>query len=434
MPGRSIQQAIRTAGLRAPLITLAAWAVIAVVIAGGVAADGPTQDGFGFENETYEVAPPDTAEVGLAVPDGGVFSVLVDAPGDQFSVEVTAGYSAAEADGENPAVVLDTGNVSSDDPSDYLSVTNARIHRLTVHEHDVDDGDLPGGQYELRAIRGRDRSVATLDVAPSVSLGFERDLNQSDVVGDPVRTVAGETGLDPGEELTIRVTSTGQNSFQLVAGAVVAEDGTFETAVDLSPIPAGARFEVTAHHDGVTRARREVRLFGDLPEPVDGRQASDGITFAYGGDQLVLEAAPGQPVRGETDLEEGEAITLVLRSPESHLRVITTRVDRYGTFEVTADLEGLQPRRDVIVSAVGNGASGAAPVVIVEPASGEGDDRDDTAGTVLLDDPGNAAATSDGGPHLATGALAITLGLVLSVVASWLLLGVDRSLASSQRE
>jgi len=428
VPGRSLQQAVRTAGAGVLLITLAAGASVAVALGGGVAADESAQEEFGFDKESYGVAPPDTAEVGLAVPDGGVFSVIVDAPGEQFSVEVTAGYSPDDADGENPVVLLDTGNVSSDEPDDYLSVTNARVHRITVHEHDIEDGDLPGGQYELRAIRGPDRSVATLDVAPTVSLGFERELSQSDVVRDPVRTVAGETGLAPGEELEIRITSTGRDSFRIVSGAVVAEDGTFETTVDLGPVPAGAGFEVTAHHDGVTRARREVRLLGDLPAPVGGRQVSDGITFAYGGDQLRLDAAAGQAISGETDLGEGEPITVVLRSPESHLRVVTAEVDRYGTFEVTADLGGLQPRSDVIVSAVGDGVSGAAPVAIVDPDTA---DRGDTTGTVLLDEPGDAGPTPDAGPHLATGALAIALGVVLSVVASGLLLGVDRSLASS---
>lgn len=432
---------MRATAVRTLLITAAVGTAVAVVVGGAVAAGGSASDGngdsFGFENETYEVEPPEAAEIGLNVPDGGVFSVLVEAPGDQFSIEVTAGYSPGESGGRNPILRLDAGNASSDDPGDYLSVSNARVHRITIHEHQVDEGGLPGGQYELRAIRGRDRSVATLDVSPSVSLTFEQDLNQTDVVRDPVRTITGETGLQPGEQLEIRVTSTGQDAFRIATSTVVAEDGTFEATVDLSPVPAGARFQVTAHHDGLTRARREVGLLGDLPEPVDGRQVSGGVTVVYGGDQLVLEAAPDQTITGETRLEEGDVVTILLRSPDSHLYVTTTEVDSYGTFDVTADLGGLQPRRDVVVSAIGGGdAGGAAPAVIVPPDGGDGDSRQDTAGNVLLDESGDAAGGSDGGPRLATGVLAIALGLVLTIVASGLLLGlgVDRSTALSQRE
>lgn len=443
MSDRSLDRTTRAAAVRTLLITAAVGTAVAVVVAGVVAAGGSASDGngdsFGFENESYEVEPPEAAEIGLNVPDGGVFSVLVDAPGDQFSVEVTAGYSPGESGGRNPTLRLDAGNASSDDPSDYLSVSNARVHRITIHEHDVDEGGLPGGQYELRAIRGRDRSVATLDVSPSVSLTFEQDLNQTNAVRDPVRTITGETGLQPGEQLEIRVTSTGQDAFQISTSTVVADDSTFGATVDLSPVPAGARFQVTAHHDGLTRARREVRLLGDLPEPVDGRQVSSGVTFAYGGDQLVLEAAPDQTITGETRLEEGNVVTILLRSPESHLYVTTTEVDSYGIFNVTADLGGLQPRRDVVVSAIGDrDARGAAPAVIVPPDRGDGDSRQDTAANVLLDESGSGdgAGGSDGGPRLATGVLAIALGLVLTVVASGLLLGlgVGRSTALSQRE
>jgi len=426
--------------------TVAGWLLVAVILftlgavfAGGVvgtpaggeavADDGEQQEGsFGFESDTYEVDPPDTATVGLAVPDGGVFRVLLESPGGHFSVEVTAGYSAAESGGENPTVRLDTGAVGSGGPSEYLSVTNARVHRITVHENNLGDGGLPGGQYELRAIHGSERSVATLAVSPSVSLQFERELNQSDVARDPVRTITGETGIAPGEPLVVRVTSTGRDAFSIATATVVEEDGTFETTVDLRPIPAGASFEVTVHHDNLTRARRTVRLLGDLPGPVDGRQASDGITFAYEGDQLTLAAAPNQSITGETDLQAGAVVTLVVRSPESHLYETTTRIDSHGTFAVRANLDGLQPGTDVVVSAVSDGdASGAAPAVIVSPDGTDGVDPGGTTGNVILAEPGSADAGRDGEPHLASGLLAITLGIVLSVVGSGLLLGVNRS-------
>jgi len=432
-------------------------AVLAALLAGGIltggaigtaATVGPepndsaveqsTPDGgeFGFENESYRVVPPGVAEIGLTAPEGGVFSVSVEAPGDHFAIEATIGAPGSGSGGGQPTVKLDTGNLSADDPREFLSVANGTVHRVTVHEHGVDGGTLPGGEYQLRIVRGPERAAATLQVAPAVTVEFGSQLSRSALERDPVRTVTGETGLEPGVSLEVRVTSTGRNAFQVASEAVVGADGSFETTIDLGAVPAGSSFEVTVHHDGLPRARHAVELLGDLPEPVDGRQVSRGITFAYEGDQLTLEAATNQSITGETDLEAGAVVTIVLRSPESHLHVVTTTVDSHGSFAVTADLAGLQPRTDVIVSAVGEGAtSGAAPARVVAPEEAtDGGDRDGATGRLLLDDPAGSGPTSGGGQSLVRGVVALVFGAILSVVASGLLLGIDLSALSPQRE
>lgn len=443
---RGVGHAVASGELSTVVVSTVVVAVfvgsLVVGAAAGTAADGPgsaalpvaqstVDDGFGFGNDSYRVDPPETAEIDLTIPDGGVFSVVVEAPDDHFAVELTAG---APSGGGRPTVRLDTGNVTADDPREYLSIENATVLRMAVHEHDLDGDPLPGGEYQLRVVRGSDRAAATLGVAPRVTVEFESQLNRSDLERDPVRTVAGETGLDPGESVGIRVTATGPNAFRITSDAVVAADGSFETAVDLGPVPAGASFEVTVHHDGLARARHAVDLLGDLPEPVDGHQVSNGITFAYESDRLTLEAAANQSITGETDLAEGAVVAIVLRSPESHLHVVTTTVDRHGTFAVIADLDGLQPRTDVVVSAVGGGgARGAAPAALVAPGEDEGDQPGGT-GEVLLDDPGGPDDSSDHSPSLVGGLLALALGAILSVVANALLLGIDRSALSPRRE
>jgi hypothetical protein len=432
-------------------------AVLAAVLASGVLAGGAigtaatvgpepnghtveqsTPDGgeFGFENESYRVVPPEVAEIGLTAPEGGVFSVFVEAPGDHFAIEATIGAPGSDSGGGQPTVKLDTGNLGADDPREFLSVANGTVHRVTVHEHDVGGGTLPGGEYQLRVVRGTERAAATLQVAPGVTVEFGSQLSRSALERDPVRTITGETDLEPGESLEVRVTSTGRNAFRMASEAVVTADGTYETTIDLGAVPAGSSFEVTVYHDGLPRARHAVELLGDLPEPVDGRQVGGGITFAYEGDQLTLEAAANQSVTGETAIEEGGVVTIVLRSPESHLHVVTTTVDSHGSFAVTADLAGLQPRTDVVVSAVGEGgASGAAPARIVAPeeASDRGD-RNGATGERLLDDPAGSGPTSGGGQSLVRGIVALVFGAILSVVASGLLLGVDLSALSPQRE
>lgn len=396
-----------------------------VLVGGALAVGAETaQDSGGveFESESYRVDPPETAAIGVDPGESGLFRVRIESPGDHFTVELVLGQSQRGPDGGTPTVFLDTGQVDAADPSTYLSAENATIHRITVHDHDV-DGDLPGGQYDLRAIQDGDRSSATLAVTPSVRFGFDSSLNRSALERQPVQTVSGKTDLPPGERVQIRVTSTGSASFRLENGAIVDEDGRFETAIDLGAVPAGANFDVVARHDNVTRARRSIRLFSDLPEPVEGRQTSNSVTFAYEGDQLTLAPGPNQTISGETTLPAGSVLTVILRSPDSHLAVLTTDVDEFGAFAVTADLGHVGPRDDVVVSALGPGnASGAAPVEIVGPGDSGGAP---SGAAVQLDQSGDGVRPA-GNSNRVSGVVAIAIGVALSIAASTFLLGLRR--------
>jgi len=396
-----------------------------VLVGGALAAGaGTAQDsgGVGFESETYRIDPPETAAIEMDPAESGLFRVRIESPGDHFTVELVLGQSQRGPDSGNPTVFLDTSRVDASDPSAYLSATNATIHRVTVHEHDV-DGDLPGGQYDLRAIHDGKQSAATLAVRPSVRFGFDSSLNRSALERQPVQPISGETDLQPGERVEIRVTSTGSASFRLENETVVESDGSFETTIDLGTVPAGASFDVVASHDGVTRARRSVRLFSDLPEPVGGRQAANGVTFAYEGDQLTLAPGPNQTISGETTLPEGAVLTVILRSPDSHLSAQTTEVDEFGAFAVTADLGHVGPRDDVVVSALGPGdARGAAPVEIV----GSGNSSVAPGGVAVQLDESEDRVSPAENSNRASGVVAITVGVAFSIAASAFLLGLRR--------
>jgi hypothetical protein len=406
-------------------VVVAVLLVTTSVLVGGALAVGAdtAQDsgGVAFESETYRVDPPETAAIGVEPAESGLFRVRIESPGDHFTVELVLGQSQRGPDGGTPTVFLDTGQVDAD-PSASLSAENATIHRITVHEHDV-DGDLPGGQYDLRAIQDGERSSATLAVTPSVRFGFDSSVNRSALERQPVQTLSGETDLPPGERVQILVTSTGSASFRLENGAVVDEDGRFETTIDFGPVPAGANFDVVARHDNVTRARRSIRLFSDLPEPVDGRQTSNSITFAYEGDQLTLTPGANQTISGETTLPAGSVLTVILRSPDSHLAVLTTDVGEFGAFAVTADLGHVGPRDDVVVSALGpSNASGAAPVEIVGPGDSGGAP---SGAAVQLDRSGDSVRPA-GDSNRASGVVAIAIGVGFSIAASTFLLGLHR--------
>lgn len=64
------------------------------------------------------------------------------------------------------------------------------------------------------------------------------------------QTIRGETELDAGTELQIRLRSTGENPFLKSATATVEDDGTFEATYDMSGIDDGTTFDVVVHRDG----------------------------------------------------------------------------------------------------------------------------------------------------------------------------------------
>lgn len=94
---------------------------------------------------------------------------------------------------------------------------------------------------------------------------------------DPVEnaTVEGESELDAGTELTVRIRSVGdaETAFVRQATATVEDDGTFAASVDLSDAAAGDRFEVTVRHDGDTVASADGELAGGSDATTTGSES-----------------------------------------------------------------------------------------------------------------------------------------------------------------
>lgn len=64
------------------------------------------------------------------------------------------------------------------------------------------------------------------------------------------QVVRGETDLERGTELSVRLRSTGENPFLRSATATVDDDGAFEATFDMSDVPSGTTFEVVVHREG----------------------------------------------------------------------------------------------------------------------------------------------------------------------------------------
>ena len=76
----------------------------------------------------------------------------------------------------------------------------------------------------------------------------------------PEQTIHGETDLDAGTELAVRLRSTGENPFLTSTTATVDDDGAFEATVDTSHVRPGTTFEVVVLRNGtaITNATGEV--------------------------------------------------------------------------------------------------------------------------------------------------------------------------------
>ncbi|QLC33908.1 PGF-CTERM sorting domain-containing protein [Halarchaeum sp. CBA1220] len=65
------------------------------------------------------------------------------------------------------------------------------------------------------------------------------------------QTISGATTLEAGENVTVRVQSSGGESpFLKTDTANVTEGGSFEATFDFSGVESGAPFEVTVRHNG----------------------------------------------------------------------------------------------------------------------------------------------------------------------------------------
>lgn len=436
MSASTLQQA--TVGRRSSRLAIALFvlALGAAVLAVPVAADDASNDSDRDESLDFidlpdEVEPPETAEMVVGNAENKTFEFRLSSRDDNFDLE-----AEVESHDENMTIRLDTGNVSADDSSAYLSATGGELRNVTVHENDL-DGDLPGGSYNIHVFRADDNGglegkSTWLRVAPRVEFDMDQYVNRSELEDDPVHNVTGTTGLEPGSTIRIQLEAVDDESFRLENETVVDEDGRFEAAFDLSAVPETRFLDVVAKHDGLTKGISIISV--DEYDPEDrtlSEQDGDGIAIAYAGDRLELEAAPDQRITGEADLEEGETVDVILEAVDySFLYTTQAEVNERGTFEAAVNLSETEPGTNYTVTVESVNESdvqASAPGVIVEPIEANasngmaGDTRSDLN---LSDDEGDESALS--APSSIWGVGAIAAGTALSVAGIGVLVGFGR--------
>lgn len=99
------------------------------------------------------------------------------------------------------------------------------------------------------------------------------------LVTGPNATVTGETPLDPGTELTLRLRSSGSSPFIRSTATTVGEDGRFAASFDLTAVSDGAEATLTVRGDGEQLADVPVRLVAErTPTPTESPTPTDSPT------------------------------------------------------------------------------------------------------------------------------------------------------------
>jgi len=372
---------------------LAVLAVTALVGVGGVAAlsVGPA-DGALSGDDTADVptnSPPSdgdgAADPGSRATDDGATSAP-DA-GDDTASGTSLVYEGASLSletvqnatvrGESdlaPGTELDVRLVSSTTPSPFVRTATATVGDDGAFEATFDLRTVAESTpVNVTAVRDGERlafvngTVTVVDHAPvtdtddgggedGTSVAYEGErLTRSAV---PNATISGETDLEAGTELQIRVVSSGSSPFIRTVESTVSDGGAFEAAVDLVGVANGTGFDVSVRRGDETLARAPGIVIGgrnevDLVDPEDGnwtRVAPDeapenrwNTSIVHEGDSLALDAATDQRIRGETDLAPGTKLEVRVRSAGSSPFLLTAEatVSEEGTFEASVDLSGV---------------------------------------------------------------------------------------------
>ncbi|WP_436923446.1 BGTF surface domain-containing protein [Halosimplex amylolyticum] len=357
-------------------------AAVAVVSAGGVPLGGdaspdPTATPGGANATTIHH---DGSTLSLeGAPNQTVSGETDLAPGTELSVRLIS------ADAESPFLVTETTTVGDDGTFgatvDLAHVDDDASAWATV----VRDGT------ELTNVSARIAAVE--HVTPTEASDETQRGTTIDVDGDRLtlaalenETISGETDLDAGTELTVRLSSTSSSSpFLIQETATVGDDGSFEATVDLVGIDNGTTFRVTVRHDGETVASADGMVVGGennvsttdesnenwTAVPANGTdEASEtdhNTTLDYEGDALTLESAPNQTVTGETDLAVGTNVTVRLVSSggsSPFLKSARTTVTEDGRFRTAVNMSTVPPGTEFEVTVRHDGAQ-------IENADGE---------------------------------------------------------------
>lgn len=134
------------------------------------------------------------------------------------------------------------------------------------------------------------------------------------------------------------LTTGSAGCLRLSAEETATETPTGGTEVTPTATPGDAESPTGTRTDTGTPVETETPAETETPtetEPVNGTQ------FVYDGDAITLDNAPGQEIRGRTDLEPGTDIEILLKSEttsDPFVKLPEATVQDDGRFSATVDL------------------------------------------------------------------------------------------------
>ncbi len=146
------------------------------------------------------------------------------------------------------------------------------------------------------------------------------------------QVVTGETSLDPGTELTVRIQSTdAQTPFVRQSHVRVRSDGTFAARFDLSMVPPNTTYELHGHADGDplferrgTIAQCDADCTDPVPETPERTERGEN----------VVAVSQGETAEIPLSMSDGGSKTLSVGSEATNYRINATVSDDDGDGEV----------------------------------------------------------------------------------------------------
>ncbi|WP_373567973.1 BGTF surface domain-containing protein [Haloarcula sp. H-GB4] len=159
---------------------------------------------------------------------------------------------------------------------------------------------------------------------------------------DEQQVVTGETTLEAGTEMTVKIVSeNSSNPFIYRRQVTVQPNGTFVAQFDLSRHPANISYDLSAYADGDRLFNRTETIAPCDDNCTDPEAAATEQQATVSEDSLPLHADQQQVVTGETTLEPGTEMTVEIVSENSSNPFLYQRqviVQPNGTFAAQFDL------------------------------------------------------------------------------------------------
>ncbi|GCF15180.1 hypothetical protein Harman_31150 [Haloarcula mannanilytica] len=175
--------------------------------------------------------------------------------------------------------------------------------------------------------------IAAMTTGPGLAVGDQQATLSEEsfpLYSEEQQVVTGETTLDPGTEMTVRIVSEDASSPFLYQRQVsVQPNGTFVAQFDLTKVSANTSYELSAHVDGDTLFERTgtvAQCDGDCTDPVPDIHTPTETDDS----ENVVTVSQGETAEIPVSMTEGESKTLSIGSEAVNYQINATVSDDDG--------------------------------------------------------------------------------------------------------